>query len=605
MTTLSTKTPRTPGAVIYTRVSTGEQDKHGTSPETQIAACRAKALSLGLPIVAEYHDGGISGGFLLARPGMQAALADIQTGRATTIICLNISRYSRDIEHQQAIKKAVKSASGRLVFCDIEFDDTPEGDMHFGFIGQYAAYEKAVIKKRTMDGRITRAQNGIQPCRTFSPFGYKIVGKTDVLRGDYPPELMGQYIIVEEQAVWVREMFTRYAAGQTSIMGLSQWLNAQDVPTKNGAAFWRTSTVSFMLKNPVYKGLGIYGRNDCGHDEARLSQRNQNTGLPLTSTAYTHPADPATWITWPVPPLVTEEIWEAVQSRLLENKAKKGGNPRRVRMLAGRIFCPQCGNGLQVVVADNRPGFERKAKYMCGKHFHSMQSQARGACLPTRYSVPVVEDAVIRALQDATRRQEVVFRALAAYAEELPAEADTAPKADATRITQEIAVLEKKQAATVQAQITGIMAGADPAAYNAVFADIAAKRADWEAQKAALDSHPAQAVRKMTSLKSARQEPPDLTAILSDLERVLTSPDIPGAEKRDALGLVIGRVFPILAAEAVPGKRAKNGAARHGGARVEFLPGLFCDAFGPPPGTSPETIQRLRNCSAIKTFVPP
>jgi len=103
---------RARGAVIYTRVSGGEQDKHGTSPETQRDACRAKALSLGLPVVAEYYDGGVSGGFLLARKGMQAALGDIQTGRADTLICAALSRYSRDVEHQQAIKKAVQSAGG-------------------------------------------------------------------------------------------------------------------------------------------------------------------------------------------------------------------------------------------------------------------------------------------------------------------------------------------------------------------------------------------------------------------------------------------------------------------------------------------------------------
>jgi len=91
---------RTRGAILYTRVSTGEQDKHGTSPETQRESCRAEALTLGLPVVAECHDGGISGGFLKARPGMQAALADIKAGLADTLICANISRYNRDVAHQ-------------------------------------------------------------------------------------------------------------------------------------------------------------------------------------------------------------------------------------------------------------------------------------------------------------------------------------------------------------------------------------------------------------------------------------------------------------------------------------------------------------------------
>ena len=97
---------RRAGAVIYTRVSTGEQAEHGTSLESQRDACRAKALALGLPIIAEYEDAGISGGFLLSRPGMMAAIADIQAGRADTLICANVSRYSRDVEHQQTLLKS-------------------------------------------------------------------------------------------------------------------------------------------------------------------------------------------------------------------------------------------------------------------------------------------------------------------------------------------------------------------------------------------------------------------------------------------------------------------------------------------------------------------
>ena len=74
--TLHTKTH---GTVLYTHVSGNEQDKPGTSPETQRDACRAKVLSL--PIFAEYYDGGIGGGLLMARTQFQAALSDIQGGR--------------------------------------------------------------------------------------------------------------------------------------------------------------------------------------------------------------------------------------------------------------------------------------------------------------------------------------------------------------------------------------------------------------------------------------------------------------------------------------------------------------------------------------------
>ena len=76
------------GAVIVTRVSGQEQAERGTSLETQRDACRVKALALGLPIVAEYEDAAISGAFLLSRKGMQDAIADLQAGRADTLITM-------------------------------------------------------------------------------------------------------------------------------------------------------------------------------------------------------------------------------------------------------------------------------------------------------------------------------------------------------------------------------------------------------------------------------------------------------------------------------------------------------------------------------------
>ena len=328
-------TARTPGAVIYTRVSTGEQDKHGTSPETQLASCRAKAQALGLPIVAEYHDGGVSGGFLLARPGMQAALADINTGRADTLICANISRYSRDVEHQQAIKKAVKAAGGRLAFCDMDFDDTPEGDMAFGFMGQFAEYERNIIRKRTYSGHQRRAEDGIQTGRATSPFGYFIPKKVDILRGLYPAEQLGHYLIIPEQAEIVRDLFTRYADGTHSLNDLAKLLNRSGVPTPGGGKMWRATNARYILKNPVYKGQAAFGRFDHTTDEQRLMKLHERTGQPLISAKCMRPADPETWITWDVPAVVTEDVWERVSVRLTQNKSLRGGNPARVRMLAG------------------------------------------------------------------------------------------------------------------------------------------------------------------------------------------------------------------------------------------------------------------------------
>jgi len=570
MTDRQTKTnPINPAldAVIYTRVSTGEQEKHGTSPETQRDACRAKALMLGLPIIAEYHDGGISGGFLLTRAGMQAALADINTGRAGTLICANIGRYSRDTEHQQAIKKAVRAAGGRLVFCDMDFADTPEGDLNFTIQGGFAEYERQVIKKRTVSGRTKKAEKGIQTARTYSPFGYKIVGPGDVLRGAATEDQIGQYQVVEEQAATARELFTRYASGAASLTGLARWLNETGIPTRRGAAFWRASTVSYILSNPVYKGLGVYGRKDHGHDENRLSQQHPHSGRPLKTTRTQRPADPSTWITWEVPAIVPEEVWEAVQARAGQNKKKMGGNPARVRMLAGRIFCPHCGAGVVCAMYDKRRGQTEAQSYVCGHYSRTSLNTGRRECQPTYYPVAEVEQSVLSALLDAVEHPAAVCAALAAYREALPDKVASGREREHALVDADMSAIKKKQTATVKAQIAGIMAGADPAAYSAVFEEIAAQRYSLEERRRALAHLPTNTPPAGTRKQSEAARTSGATQaalsnlhgqILSDVRRVLTSPHISGEQKRDTLGTVVEKVYP-----------AKDGA------KVMFAPSTF------------------------------
>ena len=140
------------GAVIVTRVSGHEQDKNGTSPEPQLAACRLKAASLGLPIVAEYYDAAVSGASLLLRAGMLQAIADIRAGRADTLVSFNIDRFSRHREHQERIKREVQSAGGRLVFCDADYADDAAGNLSFNIRGDFCRF-RARSFPRALDAR--------------------------------------------------------------------------------------------------------------------------------------------------------------------------------------------------------------------------------------------------------------------------------------------------------------------------------------------------------------------------------------------------------------------------------------------------------------------
>ena len=540
---------KTAGAVIYTRVSTGEQAEHGTSLESQRDACRAKALALNLPIVAEYEDAGISGGFLHSRQGMMAAVADIQTGRADTLICANISRFSRDSEHQQAIKKSVQAVGGRLVFCDMDFDETPEGDLAFNIMGGFAAYEKAVIKKRTHGGRVHKAEQGLQPGRAHSPMGYHVVTNADALRGDYPAAMIGRYLVMEEEAAIVRELFERYAAGADTLATLARSLNARKLPTRQGGQYWRVNAVRRILQNQVYKGLGVYGKNDCSHDESRLTRTGRLTGLPLRTTASIVPASPETWITFTVPALVSEDLWDAAQRRLSENRQGRSGNPRSCRALAGRVFCPTCGGRMSV-------SFSRQnvaTYYICGrnnrKKLHLGETLHETAC----YLIAVAEGAVVTSVKEAVQRWEVLSQLLDEYHAQLMKRNAATGAQEPAQVEAEWKRLEAKEKAAVEAQIAGIMAGADPSAYAAVFAQIAQERAALEAERTRLAAatHAAKTSKPLTRKATPRR----LTA---EVVRILSNPEVPNDEKRGIYATIIEAVYP-----------SKEGA------KVTYQPGIF------------------------------
>lgn len=568
------KITRQPGAVIVTRVSTGEQVKEGTSLGTQLTVCLAKAASLNLPVIATYEDAGVSGAFLTSRTGMTSAIADIQTGRATTLICATMSRYSRDGEHQKAILKSVRQAGGQVVFCDMDFADTPEGDMMFTFMGGYAEYERAVIQKRTYEGHVARAQAGVQTARATSPFGYVIPKRDDIIRGTFPASDLGKYLIVPEQTEVVKQMFARYDAGTDSLNDLSKWLNRSGVPTPGGAAIWRASTVRFILKNPVYKGVASFGREDHSTDENRLTMIDTRTGLPRISTKGATPADPDTIITWPIEAIVSEEQWERVQQRLEEGKKFKGGSPAYVRMLAGRLACPVCGGGMNCSAPtktkskkDPNVIFTYPHRYQCGHYRRTLLDAGEPGCIPTGYYAHEVEAAVVRAVVKAEEEPHWIEHALATYAKPIPAEAtgvDTAH--ELSRIEKGLKQLEAKQTATVQAQIAGIMAGAPGNAYNSVFAAIAEERADLEERRTALGK-----AGKARQGGAAQTEPVDMAKIMRETRRVLESEFLTGAEKREAIGAVIEKVTPIKQADG------------HSGAEVTFLPGLFVSTSLQPP----------------------
>ncbi len=514
------KTSQPPKAILFARVSTPGQAVEGTSLESQEASCLRKAAAENAQVVAIYREEGISGGLYLARPDIQAALQKIESGEANLLIFPKVDRVGRTVDVIHAIKRRVERAGGRLVFADgMDYGSNAVGNFTFTQMAAIAELEKETIRERTMSGCRRRAEEGIQPCRRFSPFGYHLVTKADVLTGAYPPGTVGTYQPLESLK-WAGEMFARCDNGH-SLRQIAQWLQDSGVLTGAGKPVWYPNVVRGILTNPVYKGQAAYGRREHVTDESRLERGYKRVD-------FNRPRKDASSVVYiPCPAVVDEATWNRCQERLRANQEQFSGNPGRRKLLTGLLRCPRCRRTLNGTVNGGH------LYYKC--RFANPSSNPRGiVCANTHYKGAQAEEYALRGFYDVAA--DTVDAAFAAFKRERQNDDGEAALA---AVERELAALGKEEAATVTAQIAGVQAGASPALYAARFAELAERRGRLEARRA-------EAAARRRSVEW--DLPADMGALLEQalaaLREVMAAPEITTAEKNAALARVVKEIYP-------------------------------------------------------------
>ncbi|GLY28585.1 recombinase family protein [Kineosporia sp. NBRC 101731] len=120
--------------------------------------------------------------------------------------------------------------------------------------------------------------------------------------------------VIEAEAASVREVFSRFAAGD-SLYALAKWLTVSEVPTRTGSA-WNQSSVRGILTNPRYVGRVVY----------------QGKIVPVESR----------WT-----PLVEAEVFDHVQERINDPRRRKQQGTDRKHLGSGLYLCAVCGRVLQ------------------------------------------------------------------------------------------------------------------------------------------------------------------------------------------------------------------------------------------------------------------
>ena len=221
-------------AVIYARYSCDNQTEQ--SIEGQLRVCKEYADKNGITIVDTYIDRAMTG-TNDNRIAFQQMMKDSAKKQWEIVLVYKLDRFARDIYASAVNKHILKQHGVKLVSAMEDFPDTPEGELMQtvleGF-NQYFSKELAQkVNRGIRESWIKGLSTGGQPI-----FGYDVVDK--------------KYVINEEEAKIVVEIFTKYSQGYQA-KAIAEDLRQRGVRAKKGMPMER-SHVYFILHNSRYTG---------------------------------------------------------------------------------------------------------------------------------------------------------------------------------------------------------------------------------------------------------------------------------------------------------------------------------------------------------------
>lgn len=320
---------------LYARVSSDQQAKSGTI-DSQVTAVRERIAADGESLADDlcFIDAGVSGATLV-RPQLERLRDHAALGVIDRLYVLSPDRLSRKYAHQVLLMEELAASGVAVVFLNHAIGTTPEEALLLQMQGMIAEYERAKIMERNRRGKRHAANRGSVNVLSAAPYGYRYYRK----QLDGTP---AQYVIDLAQAATVRQIFHWIGVDRLTIGEVARRLDAAGIVTATGKAHWDRSMVWGMLQNPAYMGHAAFGKTRCVAPLPRIRPPRHSAETPKNGYSSV-PTEPSDWIDIPVPALISEELFLAVQAQLDENRQRarqrRGGASY---LLQGLTVCGHC-----------------------------------------------------------------------------------------------------------------------------------------------------------------------------------------------------------------------------------------------------------------------
>ena len=322
--------------VIYARFSSHSQTEQ--SIEGQLKTCYQYAEQNNLTVIDEYIDRAFSGK-TDDRPAFQKMIRDSDKHTFEGVLVYQLDRFARD-RYGSAIYKAKLKRNGvRVMSARENIADDASGILVEGVLESMAEYYSAELSQKIIRGHTINAEkclsNGSNP-----GLGFKV--KED-----------RSFYVDEDEAAIVREIYERYARGETKTEIIND-LNKRQIKTSLGREF-KPNSLTKLLTNKRYIGIYLYkGVETPG-------------GMPR---------------------IIEDDLFYRVQDIMNKNKsAKARARGEGEYLLTTKLFCGHC--------KDLMVGYAGTSKSKKLYHYYACKQVRKKNCDKKIVSKTYIEDRVI------------------------------------------------------------------------------------------------------------------------------------------------------------------------------------------------------------------
>ena len=377
-------------ATLYLRLSRDDGDKEESGSITGQRELLRDYISQH-PELREYAirvDDGFSGS-TFERPGFQKMIEDVKAGRTDCIIVKDLSRFGRNyLDAGEYIEKIFPFLGVRFIAVNDNYDSLGERKSSDDLIIPFKnlineAYCRDISMKIRSQLEIKR-KNG-QFLGSFATFGYlkDEQDKNKLVVDQYAADIVRDIFKWKLEGISPQDIADALnKLGILSPMEYKRSLGMKYTTSfkTSAKAAWSAGTVIRILKNPIYTGVLIQGKETT--PSYKVHKRIAKDKSEWTVIENSHEA------------IISEIDFDSVQ-KVLKCDTRRSPDDKAVGLFSGMLFCGDCGASM---VRKTVPAGEKKyVYYVCSAHKQDK------SCSPHRMRDTALEEIVLDSLRQHIR----------------------------------------------------------------------------------------------------------------------------------------------------------------------------------------------------------